>query len=318
MAKACKVLATHTPLIVGVELTESFWEVLPGTRIWDPAENEGSAGKHAMLLVGYDNVEKHFLLMNSFGPGWGDNGFIRLPYDDFERLCRYAYLLIMDERAAQDFALSDRQAVAPIPGSKPGSLKLKGEMVFRRPAGYLSMADGTEVPFFEEVPAQWQPGTFGYEPFQPHFAVGDAFQLVARHIPQGQYAYVFSYDPLGITKLHFPRLQAQKRTAGFVLSAESEIVIPGDETILQLVEPGADYLCILYSAQELPGIEQRLQMLQPRPGEAFSAAFLRVFDDLLIPMAQIRFSSNKMAFEADADLDRQQIAVPLFLKVIAK
>ena len=276
-------LATQTPLIVGFELTPSFWEILPGTRLWDPAAIEVSTGKHAMLLVGYDNVEKHFLLMNSFGPAWGDNGFIRLPYEDFERLCRYAYLLIMDERAEQSFALPS-----------------------------------TELPFFEEVPTQWKPGTFSYEPFEPHFTIGDAFQLVARRIPQGQYAYVFSYDPQGEVKLHFPRLQSEKRTAGFILSPEAEIVIPNDETVLQHSEPGADYLCVLYSAQELPDIEQRLQRLQPTREETFSQAFQRVFADLLIPTEQVHFSSAKMAFDAKADLEQQQLAVPLILKVIAK
>lgn len=36
IGKACKILATQTPLVVGVGVTKSFFEVLPGALTWNP------------------------------------------------------------------------------------------------------------------------------------------------------------------------------------------------------------------------------------------------------------------------------------------
>ena len=37
---------------------------------------------HAVLLVGYDDVQQYFKVKNSWGPGWGENGYFRIAFDD--------------------------------------------------------------------------------------------------------------------------------------------------------------------------------------------------------------------------------------------
>ncbi len=37
---------------------------------------------HAVLIVGYDDNGQYFLAKNSWGPGWGDNGYFKIAYDD--------------------------------------------------------------------------------------------------------------------------------------------------------------------------------------------------------------------------------------------
>ncbi len=34
-----------------------------------------------MLLVGYDEADKTFLVRNSWGPMWGQQGYGKMPYD---------------------------------------------------------------------------------------------------------------------------------------------------------------------------------------------------------------------------------------------
>lgn len=312
ISKACKVLATQTPMVVGIAVTPDFWEIKPGTQVWNPVDDVTATSFHAMTLVGYDNVEKQFELLNSFGTSWGRNGFIRIPYDDFERLCRYAYVLMPDftkksEIVAMETALaSDNSAAA-----------LSGEFVFRKPAGYLTTSEGEEVPFFEEVATQWNSDLGIYTTQKPYFEVGDVFQLVAREIPRGRYAYVFSQSPGGKVNLHFPKILAAGKTAGFVLEKTAEIVIPNEETVLQLPTPGADYLCILYSNVAIDDIEIRLEKLQ-RSTMDFPERVATIFQDISIPKAQVRFSENIMAFNALPKGGSQQTAVPLILKVEAK
>lgn len=308
ISKACKVLATQTPIVVGLAVTPDFWEIKPGTQLWNPSDEVAATSFHAMTLVGYDNVEKQFELLNSFGASWGRNGFIRISYDDFERLCRYAYVLMPD--------FTTKPELTEVTNKSEEAL-LSGEFVFRKPAGYLTTSEGEEVPFFEEVATRWNTDLGIYTTQKPYFEVGEVFQLVAREIPRGRYAYVFSQSPGGKVNLHFPKAVAAGKMAGFVLEKTAEIVIPNEETVLQLPTPGADYLCILYSNAPISDIERRLATLQAG-NDTFPEWVATIFRDVLIPAQQVRFSDSKMAFTAVSQSGLQQIAVPLILKVEAK
>ncbi len=45
-----------------------------------PAPSEQSVGGHAVLAVGYDDTQQVFLVRNSWGSGWGMQGYFSLPY----------------------------------------------------------------------------------------------------------------------------------------------------------------------------------------------------------------------------------------------
>jgi hypothetical protein len=42
----------------------------------------GSSGVHAMLCVGFDDVNKCWIIKNSWGAGWGNGGFVRVAYGE--------------------------------------------------------------------------------------------------------------------------------------------------------------------------------------------------------------------------------------------
>ena len=44
--------------------------------------DDAMRGGHAFVIAGYD--ERGFWIHNSFGPGWGDGGYARLPYEDWQ------------------------------------------------------------------------------------------------------------------------------------------------------------------------------------------------------------------------------------------
>ncbi len=46
-----------------------------------PGPNEPEDGGHCMLIVGYDNADRTFLLRNSWGTKWGQQGYGTMPYD---------------------------------------------------------------------------------------------------------------------------------------------------------------------------------------------------------------------------------------------
>ena len=52
------------------------------TTMWKPEKiNQKMSGGHAMTIVGYN--KEGFIIRNSWGQGWGDNGYCIYPFDDF-------------------------------------------------------------------------------------------------------------------------------------------------------------------------------------------------------------------------------------------
>jgi C1A family cysteine protease len=71
------------PFIFGMMVYESFesMEVAKTGNVPMPKEDESLLGGHAVLCVGFDDTKKVFMVRNSWGEGWGDNGYFYLPYD---------------------------------------------------------------------------------------------------------------------------------------------------------------------------------------------------------------------------------------------
>jgi C1A family cysteine protease len=76
-------LAEGFPFVFGFTVYESFesQEVAHSGVVQIPQPNERSLGGHAVLAVGYDDVQKRFIVRNSWGTGWGQKGYFTLPYE---------------------------------------------------------------------------------------------------------------------------------------------------------------------------------------------------------------------------------------------
>jgi hypothetical protein len=58
-------------------------------------QNETISGAHAMCIIGYDDSKfgGSFELMNSYGPEFGDNGFVWITYADIKKYLNEAYVV---------------------------------------------------------------------------------------------------------------------------------------------------------------------------------------------------------------------------------
>lgn len=82
-------LAEGFPIIFGISLFKSFDQQRKRGYVPDPSRSEasrGSHGSHAMLCVGYSDVDQVFIVRNSWGSRWGDKGY-----------CYMSYSYVMDE-----------------------------------------------------------------------------------------------------------------------------------------------------------------------------------------------------------------------------
>lgn len=78
--KAC--LADGFPFVLGISVYESFEsaEVAQTGIVPMPDPSEQCIGGHAVMAVGYDDSKSAFLIRNSWGSGWGLEGYFYLPY----------------------------------------------------------------------------------------------------------------------------------------------------------------------------------------------------------------------------------------------
>jgi C1A family cysteine protease len=90
--KGC--LASGYPFVFGFSVYASFEtdDVAATGDAPMPTPGEEMIGGHAVMVVGYDDTIERFIVRNSWGAGWGDQGYFTLPY---------AY--VVDSQLASDF-----------------------------------------------------------------------------------------------------------------------------------------------------------------------------------------------------------------------
>jgi C1A family cysteine protease len=78
--RAC--LAEGYPFVFGFTVYESFesQQVAKTGTVPLPRKNERVLGGHAVLGVGYNDRQKRFIVRNSWGTGWGKQGYFTMPY----------------------------------------------------------------------------------------------------------------------------------------------------------------------------------------------------------------------------------------------
>ena len=82
--RAC--LNDNCPFVFGFKVYNSFHNSSNGLygSTSTPTRREMLAqplGLHAVMAVGYNDTERRIIVANSWGPGWGDNGYFHMPYD---------------------------------------------------------------------------------------------------------------------------------------------------------------------------------------------------------------------------------------------
>ena len=77
--KGC--LAAGYPFIFGFSVYSGIDNISKTGELNMPAHDEVLEGGHAVVAVGYDDSTQRFLVRNSWGTNWGNNGYFTMPYD---------------------------------------------------------------------------------------------------------------------------------------------------------------------------------------------------------------------------------------------
>jgi len=72
-------LYTYGPLVTSMIVYTDFYYYSGGIYSHTWGENDGG---HAVTIVGYDDIGQYFIVKNSWGTGWGENGYFRIAYSE--------------------------------------------------------------------------------------------------------------------------------------------------------------------------------------------------------------------------------------------
>lgn len=313
--KTKRALASKTPIVMGMLVTESFWGIEPGQKQWQPTAEDNIVGGHAMVIVGYDEVRKSFEVMNSWGPDWANKGFVWIKYKDFAKYCKYGFQMVLNENTPIE---KEEIAVKNLTNT---AIALSGTFAFRYPTGYEEDEHGKEVIAFENAAVSFNETSLVYETIRKDWAVGDVFQLLAKEIPVGENIYIFSVSPVNKMELHWPLNEGvdalnKVPLADFVPSKDAEIIVPSADEALQLADAGTDHLVILYSNNKIANILTRMTFLGTLDGTVHER-LAQTFGDILLAPQHIKYELNRMAFNSVA-AEKNGFVVPIILSVTAQ
>ena len=315
--KTRKMIANGFPVLVGMEVTNSFLEIQNGQEFWTPSLEEKtiSGVGHAMVVVGYDMAKDAFELMNSHGPSWGDEGFIWIKTEHFGRLAKYALIMIIPENTQMEPFFHNKPAYVE------NNVSLKGTFIFQHLIGYKLDESGNEIFDFRPAKSTFDETENSYELRKKNWkAKKDVFQLLTKDIPAGKSVYVFSIDAANKVEVHWPsnrnidHLQKIK-SSSIVPNENAEIIIPGREEGLLLAEKGEDFLCILYCDKPIKDFDVRMKKVDNSSG-TFKERLNVGFGNLLIPPSDIRYSLDRMSFTCNSSGPFRYV-VPLILTINA-
>jgi hypothetical protein len=107
----------------------------------------GELGLHAIALVGYDDQKQAFKFSNSWGTGWGDNGFGWISYDLFKQSVFSVYYFAILQDYAQDPVLKAYMVVNSELNNLPNVANKRVPVYYSASSDFLNW-DLSKIVFF--------------------------------------------------------------------------------------------------------------------------------------------------------------------------
>lgn len=256
-----KSISEYKPVVIAIDCPESF---MSSKEVWFPEVSDYKMWGigHALLVIGYDNNKYGgaFEVLNSWGGGWGNNGFSWIKYEDFEFFCVYAFEMIDNLKLNEN------------------NTDLSGSLLFRK--------DGGEVMKVEPEN--------NYFIMSKSYSSGTKFELI---ISNNQPAFVYAFSSDLDYKMYkiFP---FSKNMSALLPYKGNNIAIPDENSYNMLDENrGKSYMCFIYSKEKLD-IDEIMKNMETSTGNMWERIYM-VLGDKMIKKKDIRFDiGSKLNFNA--------------------
>jgi hypothetical protein len=276
-------LSAKKPVVISLGLRKSFFNV-SANGLYNPADEEEFIGRHSMCVTGYNNVSKRLEILNSWGTGWGDNGFFTISYRDFVRYCNYAY----------QFSPADTTKAEVSHGTH-----LTGEFHYKK----LNYNTNAASPIVSEITSQFRQTYYTFA--KGNLRKGDYFRIIASGMQKDNYIYIFSLKPDGSSGMIFPLSVGETgekvNDLPLIPADNVSVQIPPDDNHAIMTDlAGHDYLCILYTNKKIDNLKDIVAGLNQSTGDLLERLQASPLGSRLIPASEITYSQDSMAFTTNA------------------
>jgi Papain family cysteine protease len=267
------------PIIFAAKVDSDFQK--PTNEFWTP--NDQQPYMHTMVIIGYNDADSAFEIMNSYGTNWGNQGFIKLKYTYLEQIIAYAYVLNRTGSKGE--------------GDELDTLSNQIDSTVQDPTAKIELKqqvnDGSNT-FFETEPVQYDTLKKMYETTRACY-VNSSFKLVASDSTKGKEVYIFSLDSANIIHKHtfFDTIQVKYR--------------------------GNDHIFILIAHQPIGDFEQRLEKFEASK-ETIQIRFKAAFGNILMPEEDVTYMemSDDMTVKSRRFPALNRGVVPIILSIKIK
>jgi C1A family cysteine protease len=278
-----KSLSEKRPVVIAMEVYDSFQRpsATATKGLW-----EGKKGKmvsrHAITVIGYDDTKYGgaFEIINSWGTFWGNEGFMWLKYKDFAAVTYEAY------------EMADYEASTP--NNTKADLAGRFEVI---------LDNGNSMPVRLNSSTT---ETVNYTATKS-YSTGTQFRLSFTN-NQPAYVYLLSY---GTNTQKVSNIFPFDGYSALLDYSKNEIMIPNEDYWVQMDNNiGTDYLCILFSKEELD-IKAITKQMQRQSG-SFDTKLKAALQNKMIENRNINLAKDKINFEAKLN---GKTVIPITLEI---
>jgi hypothetical protein len=290
---------SENAVLIGMLMPQSF--VVEAKDTWRAAPGESperNLGGHAMAIVGYDDEINggSFLIINSWGKKWGNNGMTWANYEDVARFTKYAF-----------------QVFSPAnPKPQPNVVTLKGNMEFSLTGGNMPVHSlvnkGIDVSP-DQPTSQAEMITYT---MSSNYTSGTRFKMAINNNKQS-YVYIFGSDQRNrVTKL-FPYDPNSTSTAvSAIIPANSSVLMPSANSSFTLDNvAGEDYFMVFISENELD-MNEVASRIKNASGSIIQKAYAALGSEFISPK-DMTYEPTQIAYEVKGN--PKGSIVPLLVKI---
>ena len=107
-------VSTNSPLLGAIMLYKSYRGARTTGVLPVPFEGEEQIGGHALLIIGYDDNSNVLICKNSWGEGWGDKGYLHIPYSCLKHMYSFwSFVDFVDEELRKKFLIEQHRKMIP-------------------------------------------------------------------------------------------------------------------------------------------------------------------------------------------------------------
>ncbi len=283
-----KSISEKKPVVIGMLCPPSFDYARD---CWQPTEQPLTTyGGHAMCIVGYDDEQYGgaFEVQNSWGTNWGNQGYIWIKYTDMAKFVKYAYEFV---------DLPDPKPNVP---DLSGSLRLALSTGLDMPVNLLVSTRGLKV-VAADKPINKTPEPLTIYQTASTYTSGTNFRIyITNDAPA--YVYAISSDLTNAVTKIFPYADGISAVLNY---KKNDVALPDEDHYIQFDNvAGKDFLCVLYSKNEL-NINDLIAKIGTQTG-TFNERVFGALGERMVDPKNVKFDSDKIKFSGSS-ADKQDV-----------